>query len=183
MFDREAQSGVYSAPTAFRWAVLSLADDRENVSAKNTFLKEFQAACQRAGLTVDQPVLQECPRNAHQWLEHMKNLRNADFLFLVLPARGRKKDDLNLYKLTKRLAIAELGVPTQCVLHKTLSAGKGVISFVSKLLKQVVCKLNNCGAGPSRARLHRHFGLYSRRQTKARRYKSILGFTSSLNTC
>ena len=100
MFDREAQSGVYSAPTAFRWAVLSLADDRENVSAKNTFLKEFQAACQRAGLTVDQPVLQECSRNTHQWLEHMNNLSNADFLFLVLPARGHKKDDLNLCKLS-----------------------------------------------------------------------------------
>ena len=90
MFDREAQSGIYSAPTTFRWAILSLHDDRENVGAKNTFINEFRAAYQRASMNVDQPVMQECPRNAQQWLEHMRNLRNADFLLLILPAKGRK---------------------------------------------------------------------------------------------
>jgi aubergine-like protein len=59
-----------------------------------------------------------------------------------VPAKGRKKDDLNLYKLTKRLTISELAVPTQVVLSKTLM-GKGVTSIVSKVLTQVVAKLNN----------------------------------------
>ena len=54
-----------------------------------------------------------------------------------LSARGRKKDDLNHYKLTKRLSISELGVPTQCVLHKTLTNPKGVTSIMSKILTQV----------------------------------------------
>lgn len=184
MFDREAQGGVYSAPTAFRWAILSLQDDRENVSAKNTFVKEFQAACQRASVNVDQPVMQECPRNAQQWLEHMRNLRNADFLLLILPARGRKKDDLNLYKLTKRLAISELGVPTQCVLHKTLTNPKGVTSIVSKILTQVVSKLNNGAA----------WGLVAPDCIDVPTMvcgvdvwhgagKSLLGFTASLDAC
>ena len=97
-------------------------------------------------MNVDQPVMQECPRNAQQWLEHMRNLRNADFLLLILPAKGRKKDDMNLYKLTKRLAISELGIPTQCVLHKTLTNPKGVTSIVSKILTQIVSKLNNGAA-------------------------------------
>lgn len=143
MFDREAQGGVFSVPNQFKWAILSLQGDRENVSAKETFVREFQSACQRSNLPVDQPVMQECPRNAQQWLEHMRNLRNVDFMLLVVPARGKKKDDLNLYKLTKRLAIAELAIPTQVVLSKTLTSGKGVTSIVSKLLTQVVAKLNN----------------------------------------
>ena len=96
MFDREAQGGVFSAPNPFNWAILSLQGDRDNVNAKNTFVREFQNACQRSGLAVNEPVMQECGRNAHQWLEHMRNLRNADFLLLVVPARGRKKDDMNL---------------------------------------------------------------------------------------
>jgi len=40
--------------------------------------------------------MQEVGRNAQQWLEHMRNLRNVDFILLVVPARGRKKDDMNL---------------------------------------------------------------------------------------
>ena len=79
-------------------------------------------------------------------LEHMRNLRNADFLPLIFPVRGRKKDDLNHYKLTKRLLISELCVPTQCVLHKTFTNPKGVTSIVSKILTQVVSKLNNGAA-------------------------------------
>ena len=146
MFDREAQSDIYSAPTTFRWDILSLQDDRENVSAKNTFINEFQAAYQRASMNIDQPVMQECQFNAQQWLEHMRNLRNADFLLLILPAKGRKKDDMNLYKLTKRLAISELGILTQCVLLKTLTKPKGVTSIVSKILTQIVSKLNNGAA-------------------------------------
>jgi aubergine-like protein len=184
MFDREAQSGIYSAPTTFRWAILSLQDDRENVSAKNTFINEFQAACQRASMNVDQPVMQECPRNAQQWLEHMRNLRNADFLLLILPAKGRKKDDMNLYKLTKRLAISELGIPTQCVLHKTLTNPKGVTSIVSKILTQIVSKLNNGAA----------WGLVQPECIDVPTMvcgvdvwhgagKSILGFTASLDAC
>ena len=143
MFDREAQGSIFSPPAAFKWAILSLQDDRENVQARNTFVQEFQSACTRAKFRVDAPVMQECARNAQQWLEHMKNLRNADLLLLILPARGRKKDDLNLYKLSKRLCIAELGLATQCVLHKTLTNPKGVTSVVSKILTQVVSKLNN----------------------------------------
>ena len=50
--------------------------------------------------------MQECPHNAQQWLEHIRNLRNADFILLILSAKGRKKDDMNLYKLTKHLAIS-----------------------------------------------------------------------------
>lgn len=141
-FDREAQNGVFSQPSPFRWAILSLQGDQENVRAKDTFVREFQAACGRCGLAVSEPVMQELPRNAQAWLEHMRALQHADFLLLVVPARGRKKDDLNLYKLTKRLAIAELAVPTQVVLSKTL-LGKGVTSIVSKVLTQVVAKLNN----------------------------------------
>ena len=125
---------------------LSLADDHENVQAKNIFINEFQIACQRSNVTVDQPIIQECPRNAQQWLEHMKNLRNADFILLILPTRGRKKDDMNLYKLTKRLSISELGIPTQVILHKTLTSGKGVTSIVSKILTQIIVKLNNGAA-------------------------------------
>jgi hypothetical protein len=68
--------------------------------------------------------MQECPRN-------------ADFMLLILPAQGCKKDDLNLYKLTKRLAISELGLPTHYILHKTLTSGKGVTSILSKLLMQI----------------------------------------------
>lgn len=142
MFDREAQNGVFSAPNAFKWAILSLQGDQENVRAKETFVREFQTACQRSKLAVSEPVMQELPRNAQQWLQAMRDLRQADFILLVVPARGRKKDDLNLYKLTKRLAISELAVPTQVVLSKTLT-GKGVTSIVSKVLTQVVAKLNN----------------------------------------
>ena len=61
---------------------------------------------------------------------------------LILPARGRKKNDTNLCKLTKRLVISDLGIPTQCVLHKTLTNQKGVISIVSKILKKIESKLN-----------------------------------------
>ena len=64
MFDREAQGSIFSAPSAFKWAILSLQGDRENESTKTTFVEEFQAACQRSSLYVDQPVMQECPRNA-----------------------------------------------------------------------------------------------------------------------
>ncbi len=142
MFDREAQGGVFSAPGAFNWAILSLQGDRENVAAKNTFVSEFQKACERAKLQVNAPAMHELPRDAQAWLSAMRSLQGADFLLLVVPARGRKKDDLNLYKLTKRLAISELAVPTQVVLSKTL-AGKGVTSIVSKVLTQVVAKLNN----------------------------------------
>jgi aubergine-like protein len=181
MFDREAQGGVFSAPNAFKWAILSLQGDQENVRAKETFVREFQSACQRSRLAVSEPVVQELPRNAQQWLQAMRDLRQADFLLLVVPARGRKKDDLNLYKLTKRLAIAELAVPTQVVLSKTLT-GKGVTSIVSKVLTQVVAKLNN-GAP---------WGLVQPECTDAPTMvcgvdvwhgqgKSIMGFTASLD--
>ena len=142
MFDREAQGGVFSAPNPFKWAILSLQGDQENVQAQKTFLGEFKTACQRSNLNVSEPVVQELPKNAQAWLQAMRDLRAADFILLIVPARGRKKDDLNLYKLTKRLAISELAVPTQVVLSKTL-AGKGVTSIVSKVLTQVVAKLNN----------------------------------------
>ena len=33
----------------------------------------------------------------------MHNLRNATFPILILSARGHKNDDINLYKLNKRL--------------------------------------------------------------------------------
>ena len=69
-------------------------------------------------MNVDQPVMQECPLNAQQWLEHMRNLRNADFLLLIFPAKGRKKDDMNLYKLTKRLVISDFEITTQSVLFQ-----------------------------------------------------------------
>lgn len=143
MFDREAQGGVFSHPNAFNWAILSLQGDKDNVNAKNTFVREFQSACQRSHVQVNEPIMQEVGRNAQQWLEHMRNLKNADFVLLVVPARGRKKDDMNLYKLTKRLAISELAIPTQVVLSSTLTSGKGATSIVSKLLTQVIAKLNN----------------------------------------
>jgi len=96
MFDREAQGGVFSHPNVFNWAILSLQGDKDNVNAKNTFVREFQGACQRANVQVNEPIMQEVGRNAQQWLEHMRNLRNVDFILLVVPARGRKKDDMNL---------------------------------------------------------------------------------------
>ena len=66
MFDHKAHIVVYFVLKAFRWAIVSLQDYRENVSAKNTFINEFQAACQCASINVDQPVMQDCPRNAQQ---------------------------------------------------------------------------------------------------------------------
>ena len=184
MFDREAQSGIYSAPTTFRWAILSLHDDRENVGAKNTFINEFQAACQRASMKVDQPVMQECPRNAQQWLEHMRNLRNADFLLLIFPAKGRKKDDMNLYKLTKRLAISELGIPTQCVLHKTLTNPKGVTSVVIKILTQIVSMINNSAAwGLVQPDNINVFTMVCGVDVYHSTGKSLRGITASLDAC
>jgi hypothetical protein len=64
VFECESQSCIYSAPTNFRWAILSLQDDYESVSIKNTFINEFQTAFQRASTNVDQPVMQKCPCNA-----------------------------------------------------------------------------------------------------------------------
>ena len=53
MFDREAQNGIYSAPTTFCWAIISLQDDRENIRFKNTFISEFRTAYQRASMNFD----------------------------------------------------------------------------------------------------------------------------------
>ena len=64
MFDREAQGGVFSAPNPFKWAILSLQGDQENVQAQKTFLGEFKTACQRSNLNVSEPVVQELPKNA-----------------------------------------------------------------------------------------------------------------------
>ena len=182
MFDREAQGGIFSHPNPFNWAILSLQGDRDNVNAKNTFVREFQSACQRSNFQVNPPVMQEVGRNAQQWLEHMRNLQNADFILLVVPSKGRKKDDMNLYKLTKRLAISELAIPTQVVLSSTLTSGKGVTSVVSKILTQIISKLNN-GAP---------WGLYQPECTSVPTMvcgvdvyhgagKSIMGFTASLD--
>ena len=49
-------------------------------------------------MNVDQPVMQECPRNAQQWLEHMRNLRNADFILFF-----EIKDLLPVQKSVRRL--------------------------------------------------------------------------------
>ena len=76
----------------------------------------------------------------------MRNHHNAEFLMLILPARSRKENDTNLCKLTKRLIISELRIPTQCVLHKTLTNPKGVTSVVSKIMAQIVSMINNVAA-------------------------------------
>lgn len=41
------------------------------------------------------------------------------------------------------MAIKELGIPTQVVLNKTMTNPKGVTSVVSKILTQMIAKLNN----------------------------------------
>jgi aubergine-like protein len=143
MFDREAQSGIFSKPNPFDWAILSCRGDRDSETAKNTFINEIQKACQRAKIEFKQPVVVDSNKNANDYLGHMNNLQNAQFFVCILPTRGKKKDDMNLYKLTKRLAINELGVPTQVVLSKTLTNPKGVTSIVSKILTQIIAKLNN----------------------------------------
>jgi hypothetical protein len=76
----------------------------------------------------------------------MHNHHNAEFLMLILPARTRKENDTNLCKLTKRLVVSELLIPTQCVLHKTLTNPKGVTSVVSKILTQIVSIINKGAA-------------------------------------
>jgi len=98
MFDREAQNGIYSNPYEFKWAIISLKDNRqgENMKAKNTFVSEFQKACQRSNLQISEPLMVEANYNANDWLQQMRNLSQADFFLLILPTKGKKKDDLNL---------------------------------------------------------------------------------------
>ena len=119
MFDREAQNGLFSKPNQFDWAIITCRNDRDCETAKNTFISEIQKACQRSNVAFKEPLIVDCNKNANDYLQNMNNLRNANMLLCILPTKGKKKDDMNLYKLSKRLAINELGIPTQVVLSKT----------------------------------------------------------------
>lgn len=62
--------------------------------------------------------------------------KNTQMICCILPSN--KKDRYDAIKL---LCCNELGVPSQCVVGKTLAKKQGLLSVCSKIIQQINCKL------------------------------------------
>ncbi|KAI3379092.1 hypothetical protein SNEBB_002778 [Seison nebaliae] len=133
---------VLRGMTCEKWIVLY--GERDGNCA-SSFLNEMKRQSQQLGFPLRSPkviVERNLVASNIGRILNSNQAGKADLIFVLLPSR--KKD---LYDAVKNFCCVDIGVPSQCVLSKTVSNNRVMRNVCTKVLVQMNCKIGGVGWG------------------------------------
>ena len=136
-WSRELRDSLLVEPKDLRnWLVISTDRDR---GVAHELVNNMRQVGEPIGIRVDDPhfiTLRDDHKNAYTDEIKYNVQKETQIVVCILPTN--KKDR---YDAIKFLCCSEIGVPSQCVVAKTLSRKQSALSVCTKIIQQMNCKL------------------------------------------